>query len=122
MTLAFLQLPADEHRVYIDEAAARRGLAPVIVEKDFSNQHVSSPLRNRTECPLWNRCGVLCFASQVVSRSHDCDSAERIQIEEVFITGHDHVCAPVYGRFEELVILRITRRANRLQYIDDFDE
>ena len=35
MTLAFLELPAAERKVYIDEAAARRGLAPVIVEKDF---------------------------------------------------------------------------------------
>lgn len=33
--LAFLDLPAAERKVYIDEAAARRGLAPVIVEKDF---------------------------------------------------------------------------------------
>ena len=35
MTLAFLELPAGERKVYIDEAAARRGLAPVLVEKDF---------------------------------------------------------------------------------------
>jgi hypothetical protein len=35
MTLAFLEFPAGERKVYIDEAAARRGLAPVIVEKDF---------------------------------------------------------------------------------------
>jgi predicted nucleotidyltransferase component of viral defense system len=35
MTLAFLELPTTERKVYIDEAAARRGLAPVIVEKDF---------------------------------------------------------------------------------------
>ncbi len=35
MTLAFLELPAAERKVYIDEAAARRGLAPAIVEKDF---------------------------------------------------------------------------------------
>jgi len=35
MRLAFLELPAGERKVYIDEAAARRGLAPVIVEKDF---------------------------------------------------------------------------------------
>ena len=35
MTLAFLELPAGERQVYIDEAAARLGLAPVIVEKDF---------------------------------------------------------------------------------------
>lgn len=35
MTLAFLQLPSGERRPYIDEAAARRGLSPVIVEKDF---------------------------------------------------------------------------------------
>jgi hypothetical protein len=35
MTLAFLQLPGGERRVHIDEAAARRGLSPVIIEKDF---------------------------------------------------------------------------------------
>lgn len=35
MTIAFLELPASERKVYLDEAAARRGLAPVIVEKDF---------------------------------------------------------------------------------------
>ncbi len=35
MTLAFLELPAAERKLYIDEAAARRGLVPVIVEKDF---------------------------------------------------------------------------------------
>lgn len=35
MTLAFLELSPAERKVYIDEAAARRGLAPVIVEKDF---------------------------------------------------------------------------------------
>ncbi|MEO7888838.1 MAG: nucleotidyl transferase AbiEii/AbiGii toxin family protein [Vicinamibacterales bacterium] len=35
MTLAFLELPAGERKVYIDEAAARRGLSPVILEKDF---------------------------------------------------------------------------------------
>lgn len=35
MTLPFLELPAAERKVYIDEAAARRALSPVIVEKDF---------------------------------------------------------------------------------------
>jgi hypothetical protein len=35
VTLAFLALRADERKVYIDEAAARLGVAPVIVEKDF---------------------------------------------------------------------------------------
>jgi hypothetical protein len=35
MTLAFLRRPARERKTYIDEVAARRGLAPVIVEKDF---------------------------------------------------------------------------------------
>jgi hypothetical protein len=64
----------------------------------------------------------LCFASEVSRGSHDCDAAERIQIEEILVTGHDHVCTPVYGRLKELVILRIARCANRLQHIDDFDE
>lgn len=35
MRLAFLDLPPNERRLYIDEAAARRGLSPVIIEKDF---------------------------------------------------------------------------------------
>lgn len=35
VTLAFLAFPADERKVYIDEAAARLSVAPVIVEKDF---------------------------------------------------------------------------------------
>jgi hypothetical protein len=35
MTPAFLGLSPDERRLYIDEAAARRGVSPVIIEKDF---------------------------------------------------------------------------------------
>ena len=35
MTSAFLRLSPDERKLYIDEAAARRGLSPVILEKDF---------------------------------------------------------------------------------------
>lgn len=35
MTTAFLTLPLAERKLYIDEAAARRGLSPVILEKDF---------------------------------------------------------------------------------------
>ncbi len=35
MTLAFLRLSTDERKLYIDEAAARRGLSPIILEKDF---------------------------------------------------------------------------------------
>ena len=35
MTLAFLQLPPAERQLYIAEAAARRGLSPVVLEKDF---------------------------------------------------------------------------------------
>src|SRR5438552_2661449 len=62
------------------------------------------------------------FASRVVGRSHDCDAAERIEIEEIFVAGHDHVRAAVYGRVEELVVPRVTRRPNVLQHFDDFDE
>jgi NAD(P)-dependent dehydrogenase (short-subunit alcohol dehydrogenase family) len=62
------------------------------------------------------------FAREIVGGSQDSDSAERIQIEQIFVAGHDHVCAAIYGGLKELVILRITRRANRLQHIDDFDE
>jgi hypothetical protein len=35
MKLAFLQLPATERRIYFEQAALRRGLSPVVVEKDF---------------------------------------------------------------------------------------
>lgn len=35
MKLNFLKLPSEERKVYIDEAAGRRGLSPVILEKDF---------------------------------------------------------------------------------------
>jgi hypothetical protein len=33
--LQFLELPLDERRLYIEQAAARRNLSPVILEKDF---------------------------------------------------------------------------------------
>jgi hypothetical protein len=35
MKLNFLELPAAERRLYIEQAAARRNLSPVILEKDF---------------------------------------------------------------------------------------
>jgi hypothetical protein len=35
MTLAFLRLPPGDRRAYIDEAAARRGVSPIVIEKDF---------------------------------------------------------------------------------------
>jgi hypothetical protein len=35
MKLAFLQLPAEERRLYIGQAATRRNVSPVIMEKDF---------------------------------------------------------------------------------------
>src|SRR5437762_14065059 len=35
MKLAFLQLPAEERRLYIEQAATRRNVSPVILEKDF---------------------------------------------------------------------------------------
>ena len=35
MNLDFLALPADERRLYIEQAATRRNLSPVIMEKDF---------------------------------------------------------------------------------------
>ncbi len=35
MKLSFLELPAGERAVYFNEAAARRGLLPVVLEKDF---------------------------------------------------------------------------------------
>ena len=35
MKVAFLGLPESERRLYIEEAAARRGVSAVIIEKDF---------------------------------------------------------------------------------------
>lgn len=35
MRLDFLTLPKDDRRLYIEQAAVRRGLSPVILEKDF---------------------------------------------------------------------------------------
>lgn len=35
MKLGFLALPAEERRLYIEQAATRRNLSPVIIEKDF---------------------------------------------------------------------------------------
>ena len=35
MKLAFLELPADERRLYIEQAAVRRNVSPVVLEKDF---------------------------------------------------------------------------------------
>ena len=35
MKLAFLKLPADERRLYIEQAAVRRNISPVVLEKDF---------------------------------------------------------------------------------------
>ena len=35
MKLAFLALPAEERRLYFEQAAIRRGVSPVIMEKDF---------------------------------------------------------------------------------------
>ncbi len=35
MKLAFLALPADERRLYIEQAAVRRNISPVVLEKDF---------------------------------------------------------------------------------------
>ncbi len=35
MKLSFLELPADERRLYIEQAAVRRNVSPVVLEKDF---------------------------------------------------------------------------------------
>jgi len=33
--ISFLELPESERRLYIEEAASRRGVSAVIIEKDF---------------------------------------------------------------------------------------
>src|SRR6202451_2084468 len=35
MRLGFLELPADERRLYIEQAATRRNVSPVVLEEDF---------------------------------------------------------------------------------------
>lgn len=35
MKLAFLELPNEERQLYFEQAAARRGLSAVVLEKDF---------------------------------------------------------------------------------------
>jgi predicted nucleotidyltransferase component of viral defense system len=35
MKLGFLTLPADERRLYVEQAATRRNVSPVLLEKDF---------------------------------------------------------------------------------------
>ena len=35
MRLEFLRLPLDERRLYIEQAAVRRNVSPVLIEKDF---------------------------------------------------------------------------------------
>jgi hypothetical protein len=35
MKLSFLTLPGKERRLYIEQAALRRNVSPVILEKDF---------------------------------------------------------------------------------------
>lgn len=35
MKLTFLELPADERRLYVEQAAVRRTISPVVLEKDF---------------------------------------------------------------------------------------
>jgi hypothetical protein len=35
MRLSFLELPGHERRLYFEQAAARRGLSAVVLEKDF---------------------------------------------------------------------------------------
>ena len=42
MKLAFLDLPADERRLYIEQAAVRRNISPVVLEKDSSNRPVAT--------------------------------------------------------------------------------
>jgi hypothetical protein len=35
MRLAFLELPSEDRRLYIEQAAIQRDVSPVILEKDF---------------------------------------------------------------------------------------
>jgi hypothetical protein len=43
MKLAFLQLPPDERRLYFEQAAIRRNISPVVLEKDFWVCYVNCP-------------------------------------------------------------------------------
>jgi hypothetical protein len=57
-TLDFLRLRTAERKAYIDEAAARRGLSPIVPEKDFR------------VCWLLRLLFVLSFRDTVVSGRH----------------------------------------------------
>ena len=64
----------------------------------------------------------LCVAGEVGPRSDYCDAADWMESQEILVAGHDNVRASIDGCREELVVLRITGRADWLQDVDDFDE
>ena len=57
-----------------------------------------------------------------VRRREAGNSAEWMQVEEVFVAAHDDVGVPVHGGLEELVVARIGAGLNVLYDLDDFDE
>jgi hypothetical protein len=52
MRLAFLELPNEERQLYFEQAAARRGLSAVVLEKDFWFCWLASP-RGRSNGRSW---------------------------------------------------------------------
>jgi hypothetical protein len=45
MRLSFLELPGHERRLYFEQAAARRGLSAVVLEKDFASSGMATSWR-----------------------------------------------------------------------------
>jgi|688.fasta_scaffold210988_2 hypothetical protein len=45
MRLSFLELPGHERRLYFEQAAARRGLSAVVLEKDFAYSGMATSWR-----------------------------------------------------------------------------
>jgi hypothetical protein len=46
MELSFLSLPEKERRLYIEQAALRRNVSPLILEKDFTNMSSATESSN----------------------------------------------------------------------------
>jgi hypothetical protein len=55
---------------------------------------------------------VATFTTQIASRRQDCDAAKWIQIQQILVTGHEDVGAPVHGGLEELVVPGIATGAH----------
>lgn len=62
------------------------------------------------------------MAADVCRRRQNRDSSERVEFRKISVARHEYVGAPVDGDLEELVVLRVARRLNRLYDLDDLDQ